>query len=139
MGMHEFGFCLPITLLKSAKALAKWYNIALQTFVFLPHPANVLSFSPQEKMLHKTLFSTSISKNVFDHDKKHFSTYLLHEQCFIVLPTSEHVKDTPIGPFDRQCAPSPISDQISRWLTMKKIAVERFIAGRSEGRKDFFK
>ena len=56
------------------KVIPKRYNIELQTFAFLPHPANVLSFSHQENIFHKAYLSTSISKNVFDFDQRHFTT-----------------------------------------------------------------
>ena len=85
------------------KALAERYRIVLKTLVFLPHPANVLSFCNQENINYKTFFSTLISKS----NQKHFTTNLLDAQCFIVYPSSKHVEDTFLGPFDRQCVPSP--------------------------------
>ena len=62
-------------------------------------------------MLSEIFFSIPISKNVFDFYQKHFSTNLRDEQCFIVHPSSKHVKGTLLGPFNRRSAPSPTSDQ----------------------------
>ena len=100
------------------------------TFIFLPQPANMLSFSHQENMLHKTFFSTSINKNVFFFyfDKKHFRTNLLGEQCFTVYPSPKHVEDTPLGPIDRRCPPSPTSNQ-----NFKKADDEEDCSGKING------
>ena len=93
-----------------SKALAKRDFSALQRFGFLPHPANVSSLSHQETMLYETFFSISI-KNVSDFDQKHNTTNLCGEQCFALKPSSKHAEGTPVGPFDRLCAPSPPSDK----------------------------
>ena len=77
-------------------------------------------------MLHETFFSISISKNVFDFDKKYFTTNFRDEQCFIVSPSSKHVEGTPL---DLPCSLSPRSDQ-----NFKMAADEEDCSGEIYGR-----
>ena len=90
----------------------------------MPHLANVLSFSHQEKVLHETSFSILTNRNVFYFDERHFKASLRDEKRFIGWPSARHVEGILLRAFDeRPCVPSLTSYQIFRdlWLAGEQI------------------